>query len=159
MEIDADRFHRIIHAVIPETASLSADDATAIVQICDLAASTDLDEDSDERAVFEAFAHEVCDSAGIPRDRVPVMSPLPIDDEERCAWIRRLGGKLTSEGARELAYVAANLLAVSDLEIAPVEQKMLEQLRGELGLGEDRARDLVATASEIVTPGTDELGE
>ena len=158
MEIDADRFHRILHAVIPGIATLTAEDATAISQICDLAARVDLDEDRDELAALDAFAREVCASAGIARDRVPPVSPLPIDDEERCAWIRRIASRLTTQGARELAYVAANLLAVSDLEIAPVEQKMLEELRGELGLSEARARDLVATAAEIVTPGTDDLG-
>jgi hypothetical protein len=159
MEIDADRFHRILHAVIPGIAALSADDATAIAQICDLAAHVDLDEDRDELAALDAFAREVCATANIPRERVPVVSPLPVDDEERCAWITQLADRLTTPGARELAYVAANLLAVSDLEIAPVEQRMLDQMRSKLGLSEDRARDLVATAAEIVTPGASELGQ
>jgi hypothetical protein len=158
MEIDADRFHRILHAVVPAITALSADDATAIVQICDLTAGVDLDEDSDELAALEQLARDVCASAGIARDRVPPVSPLPIDDEGRCEWIRRLASRLTTQSARELAYIAANLLAVSDLELAPVEQKMLQQLHEELGLADDRARDLVAAASEIVTPGIDELG-
>src|SRR5262245_18765242 len=117
MKIDAERFHRIIHAVVPGTATLSADDAGRPDQRP--RRGVDLDEDNDELALLDALSREICASAGIARDQVPRVSPLPLDDEEHRAWITRLANRLSSQSARELACVAAHLLAVSDLEIAP----------------------------------------
>src|SRR5690606_19233716 len=89
---------------------------------------------------------------------VAIVSPLPIDDEERFSVIRRLSAQLTSRGARELAYVMAYLLAAADVELAPVEARFLDDLQRALAISDERAADLVATTAEAATPvaGTDE---
>jgi hypothetical protein len=151
MQIDATAFRSIVSAV--PGGSLLAADGRTIVQIAELAAGVDLDDDADERILLDAMSQHVCASAGIARESVPAVSPLPLDDEERIAWVCALATQLTTTGARELAYVVAYLLAASDLELAPVESVFLGELREALSIPEERASDLLGTVTEIVTPG------
>jgi hypothetical protein len=151
MQLDSTAFRSIV-GVVPGDRLLAAD-ARTIVQIAELAAGVDLDDDADERILLEAVGQHVCASAGIARDSVPVVSPLPLDHEDRMAWICALATQLTTTGARELAYVIAYLLTASDLELAPVESTFLGELREALSIPEERASELLATVTEIVTPG------
>jgi hypothetical protein len=82
-----------------------------------------------------------------------VLSPLPIDAEERRAQIASLATQLATTSARELAYLVAYLLIVSDLELAPVETELLEGLQRALWIEGPRASELAAEVSELVTPG------
>jgi hypothetical protein len=82
-----------------------------------------------------------------------VLSPLPGDAEERNAQIVSLASRLMSPQSRELAFVVAYLLIVSDLELGPLELELLEALRQALCIDGSRATDLLAEASELVTPG------
>lgn len=79
-------------------------------------------------------------------------SPLPLDKTERASRIRQLAGRLTDVRGRELAYVAAYLVVIADLELAPVEGQFLDELRR--ALDDDRAAELAETAAQFLTPGT-----
>lgn len=154
IELDASTFRRLIDAVMPGE-RLSPSETRTILLIAQLAAGIDLDEDTDERGLLRAFTRHLCAFAGIPESSVPVLSPLPlpIDVEERCARIAAISTQLPTTRARELAFVVAHLLIVSDLELAPVEAELLDGLRPALSIDARRADELVAEASELVTPG------
>lgn len=156
MNIDATTFRLIARGLLQEeatrTAPLTADEAIAIVQLGYLASGADLEDDSDELALREQIGRHVCALADIAFESVPWPSPLPIDAEERIAWLTKLRGELTTPGVRELAYVVVYLLAVGDLELAPVESDLLSDVEGVFGIGDERARELVAEAAAKVTP-------
>jgi hypothetical protein len=152
MNIDALTFRTMAKAIVGE-AVLTAGEARAIVQLGYLASGADLEEDSEEVTLREQLTRHVCALAGISVESVPRPSPLPMDREERIAWLLTLCRKLTTSAASELAYVVAYLLAIGDLELAPVEATFLFDLQRVLGLGDARASELVAHAAEQITPG------
>lgn len=134
-------------------ASPSAAEARAILQISQLAVGVDLDADEDEDELLSTLRHHLCRLASIPSSSVPVVSPLPGDAEERSAMIRQLAGGVVTTAGRELAFTVSYLLIVADLELAPVEVELLEGLRHALWIDASRAAELLAEASELVTPG------
>ena len=133
--------------------SPSPTETRAILQIAQLAAGVDLDDDDDEHGLLGALTYRLCTLAEIPLSSVPVLSPLPIDAEERNAVISSLANRVVTTGGRELAFIVAYLLIVSDLELAPVETDLLEGLQRALWIDRDRAAELLAEVSELVTPG------
>jgi hypothetical protein len=139
------------------TETLDATQVRAIVRTGYLAAEIDLDEDSDERATLDGIGEQLSRVANLPIEPIPLVSPLPLDDEDRRTRIRELAIELTTRGARELAYVVAYLLAVADVELAPAETRFLADLQTTLRIDDDRAADLVATAAMAATPGADEI--
>lgn len=150
--LDHRTFGRLLGIVMPDTIPNPAE-ARVIVQIAQLAAGIDLDEDGDERGLLSVLTRQLCAIVGIPISSVRVLSPLPIDAEERHAQIASLASQLATTGARELAYLVAYLLIVSDLELAPVETELLEGLQRALWIEGPRAAELAAEVSELVTPG------
>jgi len=78
-------------------------------------------------------------------------SPLPLDREETQGWLDRLVPAL-GPGARELAFVLAYVVVVSNVELAPVEVRFLAALQQALGLPDDRAAELIGRIAELVTP-------
>jgi len=128
-------------------------EARTILQIAQLAAGVDLDDDAAERGLLGTLTLHMCRVAKIPISTVPVLSPLPDGDEERNAQIASLAGRLGATGARELAFILAYLLIVVDLEMAPVETELLEGLRRAFSIDSRRAAELLAQAAELVTPG------
>lgn len=159
MNIDATTFRLIARGLLQDEATrttpLTAEEATAIVQLGYLASGADLEDDSDEFALREQIGRHVCALAEIAYESVPRPSPLPLDEEERIAWLAKLGGELTTPGVSELAYVVVYLLMISDLELAPVESELLSDLQRVLAIGEDRAGELVAEAAAKVTPAAE----
>jgi hypothetical protein len=124
----------------------------AVLQLGWLVAEIDLQEDRDELGVWRSLARRfrpTCDGSPV---QVEPVSPLPLDDEERRARIHELTAQLSTESARELAYAVAYLVAVADVELGPIEQTFLEELRRALAIDDDRAAYLIATAAQIVTP-------
>jgi hypothetical protein len=161
MNIDAMTFRAIAEAVLGEAmltgraAALTGREARAIVQLTYLASGADLEDSSEEETLREQLGRHICALAEISFDSVPWPSPLPIDGEERVAWLTTLGGELTARGPRELAYVIAYLLAIGDMELAPAESDFVSDLQDLLGISDTRASELVARAAEQVTPMQD----
>jgi hypothetical protein len=150
--LDHRTFGRLLDIVMPDTIPSPAE-ARVILQIAQLAAGIDLDEDGDERGLLGVLTRQLCAIVGIPSSSVRVLSPLPIDAEERDAQIASLATQLATTSARELAYLVAYLLIVSDLELAPVETELLDGLQRALWIEGPRASELAAEVSELVTPG------
>jgi hypothetical protein len=150
--LDALTFARLLDLVMPGTRP-SPSEARTVLQIAQLAAGIDLDDDASERGLLNTLTRHLCAVAEIPISTVPVLSPLPGDDEERSARLASLAHRLATTRARELAYVLAYLLIVVDLELAPVETELLDGLRRTLGIEDRRAAELLAAAAELVTPG------
>jgi hypothetical protein len=154
IKLDARTFRRLTDAVMPGE-RLAPREAITVALIAQLAAGVDLDDDAAESGLLDAVIRNLCAFAGIPRSSVPVLSPrpLPKDVEGRSAWVNWLAGQLVTTEARELALVVAHLVIVADLELAPVEMKLGEELRRALSIDVQRARDLIAEVMEAVTPG------
>jgi hypothetical protein len=155
MNIEALTFRAIAAAILRHETPLTANEAKAIVQLGDLAAGADFDEDDgDEMTLRQQLGRHVSAFAGISYDSIPSPSPLPVpeDREERMAWLQKLRGQLATVGARELAYVISYLVAIGDFELAPVETDFIADLQQVLGISDDRASELVAHAAEQVTP-------
>ncbi len=152
IELDDRTFGRLLDIVMPGRTPAATETST-ILQIAQLAAGVDLDEDVDERGLLGTLTRQLCATAGIPLESVRPLSPLPIDAEERTARIASLAAGLATTSARELAYIVAYLLIVSDLELAPVETELLDGLRAALRVEDRRASELAAEVSELVTPG------
>src|SRR5687767_1697147 len=98
MNIDAMTFRAIAEAVLGEAmltgraAALTGREARAIVQLTYLASGADLEDSSEEETLREQLGRHICALAEISFDSVPWPSPLPIDGEERVAWLTTLGG-------------------------------------------------------------------
>lgn len=156
MSIDLDdrTFRRLTDAVL-RGEHLAPPEAITVALIAQLAAGVDLDDDATERGLLGTFIDRLCTFVGMPRSSVPVLSPrpLPEDGEARRAWVSWLAGQLVTPRARELALVVAHLLIVADLELAPVETELHDELQRALSIDPRRARELIAEVMEVVTPG------
>jgi hypothetical protein len=152
IELDTWTFRRLIDTVMPGE-FLTPAEARTVLQIAQLAAGIDLDDDAAERGLLGSIARQLCAHAGALRSSVPAISPLPGDAEERRWWIESFASQLETTRARELAFVLAYLLIIADFELAPVETELLEGLRAAFAIDADRAADLLLQASEIITPG------
>src|SRR5262249_7440662 len=124
-----------------------------VLQLAQLAAAIDLEEDPAEQSLLRSLTTRLCAATGVPPDSVPLLSPIPTDDEERAAQIAALVLRLPTTGARDLAFALAYLMIVSDLELAPVEDALMQQLQRALTIPPERASDLVDAIARIVTPG------
>jgi hypothetical protein len=156
MDIDANTYQAIVRAIMPAD-TLSPADAATIIQLGQLAIDVDLQEYSEERSALEALTGYVAATGGVEREAIARVSPLPTDDEERAAWLDMLARKLSSTGSREFAYALAYVLIVSDVELSPIEVKVLDELRTVLRIESDRAAALVEQVSELITPGSVDL--
>jgi hypothetical protein len=152
IEIDDTNFRQILDVTLGSQ-PIGPPEARTVLQLAQLAASIDLDDDPDERTLLRALTTRLCAAVGIPAGSVPVLSPVPIDDEERTARIEALVRRLPTTGARDLAFAFAYLIIVSDLELAPLEDSLLQRLPRALTIPEDRASALIEAVARIVTPG------
>lgn len=155
IDLDDAKFRQILDVTVGQQA-LAPRDIPAVVELVQLAAAIDLDDELDdepgEHAVLQALTARLCAVAGLPPDAVPRLSRIPTDDEERAARLAAVVPRLTTTGARDLAFALSYLVIVADLELAPVESSLLHQLQRALGLPADRAGEVVAAAAAIVTP-------
>ncbi|HEX2692357.1 MAG TPA: hypothetical protein VHN14_37375 [Kofleriaceae bacterium] len=155
-DIDDAKFQQILDLTVgPQP--IEPRELRAIVQLAQLAAWIDLDDDPAERTLVQALTKRLCAWGGLAMDSITVLSPVPTDDEERTARIAELARQLTTSGARELGFVLAYLVIIVDLELAPVESALLEQFQDGLAIPRARADDLVEAISRIVTPGSASL--
>ncbi len=156
MGFDPVRFRKLVRYLCADgegNPALGASDARAVVAIATLAAEIDLDEVRDEVALLAPLADELCAAAGISPATLEPVSPLPLNKAERAARIREFAALLTDARGRELAYVAAYLVAVADLELGPGESAFLDELRRVLELDDARTAELAGTAAQFLTPG------
>lgn len=145
--VDQSRLRRIVEDVLPG-GTLERAEAVTIVEIGQLAEGL-APNNPVEHATLQAIAQHVYAIVGLKPEELLPIAPLP-DDEARSAWLARLGDSLKSRGARELAFVVAFLVAVSDLTLSRTEVTGLDEFQRALGVDDSRATDLVILASETV---------
>lgn len=155
LAIDDTKFQQILDVIVGAP-QLTPPEVETILQLVQLAAEVDRDEDPAEQALLHSLTARLCTATGIVLDRFPLLSPIPTDDEERAAQIAALVRRLPTTGARDLAFALAYLMIVSDLELAPIEDALLQQLQRALTIPPDRASDVVDAIARIVTPGAAE---
>ena len=117
-------------------------EAAAIIDVARLAATADNKTDPLEMSVLLSLTRIVCELAGIAE--VPATKPV---DAERLAQI---GETLVPQGARELAFAAAFLVMVQDLEVTAEEKKMADALGEALVLEGARAKQLADQMESLV---------
>ena len=154
--IDDEKFQQIL-AVTVGSQRLGPDAARTVLQLARLAAEIDLDDDPAEQALLRSLTMQLCTATGVALNDLPHRFPVPTDDEERAAQIATLVQQLPTTGTRDLAFALAYLLIVSDLEFAPIEAALLEQLRCALTIPPGRASLLIEAVARIVTPGSAEV--
>ncbi len=147
VQLDDDALRRLL----PDGTDLTAADVETIGRIALLTAEIDFDEDPEESSLLERLNQRLWEVIGAPAKPVAVVSPLPLDREERMRWIRELVPRLTSTYARRLAYATAYLVVVVDHEISPIESALLGELQRALGLDDERAERIAELAAEILT--------
>jgi hypothetical protein len=151
IEIDDARFQQLLDLALVAR-GLDPHEVRVVVDIAQLAASIDLDDDPEERTLLHTLTRRLCAWGGISPSSIRPLSPVPTDDEERAARIAVLAQQLVTAGARDLAFAVAYLVIVADLELSPGEGSLLDGLEHELELPRARARELAGTAARIVTP-------
>jgi len=132
---------------------ITAGDARAIARIAYLMLEADFETYPEERESMARLVSSVWDIAAREPEDIELVSPLPIDEEERRDWIRKLAAELETDAGRELAYVVAYLVATSDHQLGRVEGHLIDLLQHELGIGDDRAVQLAAAGAGAATPG------
>lgn len=151
MDIDTGRFRKIVTTVFGATdLALSKDDATAVLEIAQLAVDVDHHEDPDELELFNSVSREICALAKLAT--MPKIPTTPWENDEAKQQLRAYGAKLKGKPAGALAYVLAYLLTVADLQLDEAESELADDLRVAIGLDEARADELIAAVSQIVTP-------
>lgn len=155
LAIDDAKFQQILDVTLGAQ-PLGPSELRTLLQVIQLAAEIDLDEDPAEMTLLRSLTNQLCAATGITLDRFPVLSPIPTDDEERAAQLAALVQQLPTTGVRDLALALAYLMIVADLELAPVEDALLQQLQRGLTIPSDRASCLLDAVGRIVTPGAGE---
>lgn len=151
MNIDAAQYKQIATIVYEgKDGGPSAGEAELVVAICQLAVAADKVDDPDEAALFDSIATHVYAHAKLSTTP-PTFHPLD-DPEQRRDMIRSTAAQLAGKPSAGLAYSLAYILAISDLDLAPEEGELLEDLGEALGLDADRADDLIVSVTEIITP-------
>jgi hypothetical protein len=155
LAIDDAKFQQILDVTLGAQ-PISPPELRTLLQVVQLAAEIDLDEDPAELTLLRSLTDRLCTATGIALDRFPLLSPIPTDDEERAAQLAALVQQLPTTGTRDLAFALAYLMIVSDLELAPIEDALLHPLQRALTIPPVRASRLLDAVGRIVTPGADE---
>jgi hypothetical protein len=152
IEIDDAKFQQILDLTLGNQ-RLAPREIRTVLLVAQLAAAVDLDDDPAERSTLQTLTSKLCAWGEISADSVPLLSPVPMDEEERAAKIATLMRTLRTTGARDLAFALAYLIIVADLELAPIEDSLLQSLQRALTIPGDRASELLESIAAIVTPG------
>ena len=158
MDIDEPQFRTIVTAVFgaaepgnrDSATPLTPDEGRAIIGIARLAVDSDDREDDDEIALLDQLVGHICALAGIT---APPLTALPRDASERSAALSAAAAPLLGKPSAMLAYAVAYLMTISDMDIAPVEASFVDELGELIGLDPDRAEELQAKVTGILTPG------
>jgi len=151
IEINDAKFQQILEMAVGQQ-RIKPKEIRAIVQLMQLAAWIDLEDDPSERALVQALTYRLCAWGDLASISIPPLSPVPIDAEERAARVAMLAHQLDTSAARDLAYVLTYLVVVVDLELAPVESDLLEQVQHALAIPATRGGALIDAIAWVVTP-------
>lgn len=143
MHVHGEAFRSIVKATAGDGATIAEPDACAVLGICALVAGADDKSDVDEDSVLGEIAGHLGPT---------VPDVFANDDLERLEKIREIGGELSTQGVRDLAYALAYVVAIADLELAPAESEFLADLAVALGVSDARADELAALCAQAVTP-------
>jgi hypothetical protein len=149
MHLDATRLDQLLGTLHP--GKLSPTDADTIVSLAQLSVDADDQEDSAEIRLLSSLGKAVFKRAGLDRTPRPELVDAADDADAR---MHELARKLGTPHAREVAYAVAHLLAISDISIAPAEDRFLVSLRSALAIDPARADEIAALAGASITPGT-----
>lgn len=120
----------------------SAVEARAIIDVARLAAAADKKTDLSEAVVLLSLCRIVCEMAGL--------SAIPETTSIDGARLAEIGEELVPTGARELAYAAAFLVMVQDLDVTKEETLLARGLGEALVLAPTRAQELSAQMEQLV---------
>ncbi len=151
IELDDAKFQEILDITVGHE-RLEPQELRAIVYLVQLAAAIDLDDDPAEQPLVQALTSRLCALGGLATNAIPPLSPIPTDVEERTARLAMLARCLVSSAGRDLAFGLAYLVIVVDLELAPVEGDLLEQLQDQLAIPRARAGEVALAIARVVTP-------
>jgi len=149
--VDQSRLRRIVQTILGGE-SLDLAQVTTILEIAQLAAGIEAEDNPAEHQTLQAVAEQVGSLIGLePGELLPI--PAIPDEDARGALLRSLAKQLETRAARELAYTVAFLVSVSDLRLTPAETSELEAFQHALGLDYRRATDLTVFVAEVVNAG------
>jgi len=151
IEIDDAKFQQILDIAVGNQ-RIKPKEIRAVVQLVQLASWIDLEDDPAERTLVRALTYQLCSLGDLAVNSIPLLSPVPLDAEERAARVAMLAHQLDTSAARDLAFVLTYLVIVVDLELAPVESDLLGELQHALGIRPTRAGELIDAIAWIVTP-------
>jgi len=146
MALDAALFGKALRTV--HSGTVTEDEAEAIAELAQMSVDADGQEDAEEIRAFFAVGKAVYGFAGLEETPTPTFAAVD-DEADRLAAI---AARLTTTGARELAYGVAHLLSIIDVQIHPEEDAFLTSVRAALQLGDDRADEIAAQLAEAITP-------
>lgn len=118
-------------------------DAAAIVEIARFAASVDGRMDMVEMATVARLSKIIYTLSGVAEAPVP-STPMA------AGALVELGNKLSSAGARELAYACARLVILVDRKVTKEETELAAKLTAALRLGAARAQQLDGVIDALV---------
>ncbi|MBA3461726.1 MAG: hypothetical protein H0T46_17310 [Deltaproteobacteria bacterium] len=151
MNIDAAQYKQIATIVYDgKGVGPTAAEAELVVAICQLAVAADKVEDPDEAALFQSIATHVYAHANLSTTP-PTFHPIE-DQDQRRDLMQSTAAQLAGKPSAGLAYALAYILAISDLDLAPEEGELLEDLGEALAIDADRADDLIVGVTEVITP-------
>lgn len=146
--VDQTRLRKIVTTLLG-CSTLTRNDGETILEIAQLAAGIEPEEDPAEHATLQAIAQQVGALVGFKPGELQPIPEIP-DEDARRAYLRALARQLSTQTTRELAYTLAFLVSVADLRLTPEEHTNLELFQHALGVDYSRATDLAIFASEIV---------
>lgn len=152
MKIDAAQYQQIASVVFYDGKDGAPTPAQAelVVAICQLAVAADGVEDSEEASTFDSIAAHVYAHANAATTP-PTFQPIE-DPEQRSDLIASHAAQLAGTPSAQLAYALAYILAIADLDLAPEEGELIEELGEALGIDPDKADELIVSVTEIITP-------
>lgn len=147
--VDQTKLRRLVKTILVGE-ELDRAEASTILEMAQLAAGADHEEDSEEHAVLQALAQQIYSLVGLKRAEVSAIEPVG-DRTTRAASLRALAADLHTRAARELSFAVAFLVTIADLDLAAEEHGWLEDLQRALGVSDQRATDIVVLLSEVMS--------
>jgi tellurite resistance protein len=140
MSVDETRLRELLQSL---HAKLTADEASAIVDVARLAASIDGKMDLSEMSMVARLSGILYGMAGSPAASVPTEAPGP-------QRLHEIGRLLEATGPRELAFASAMIVFHTDQKITAEETDLARRLAEALVLQPARAKDIGDRVAAVV---------